>query len=96
MAPGGGSRETPRTSPSSVSELHDRVASVAKNLDELGQRLQQAVSAYNSTVYQTESQVLVTGRRFEKLHAGSGKEVITSLDWVNDVPKNLTAPELKG
>lgn len=75
-------------------ELHERVASVAKNLDELGQRLQQAVSAYNSTVYQTESQVLVTGRRFEKLHAGSGKEVIEPR-LVNDVPKNLTAPEFK-
>ena len=75
-------------------ELHERVGAVAKNLDELGQRLQQAVGAYNSTVYQTESQLLVTGRKLEKLGAGSEKK-IAEPRLVDEVPKLLTAPELK-
>ncbi|MCX6944685.1 MAG: DNA recombination protein RmuC [Verrucomicrobiota bacterium] len=75
-------------------ELHERVATVAKNLDELGQRLQQAVAAYNSTIYQTESQVLVTGRKLEKLGAGSEKKIIEPR-LVDEIPRPLTAPELK-
>lgn len=75
-------------------ELHERVGSVARNLDDLGQRLNQAVEAYNSTVYQTESQVLVTGRKLEKLGAGSEKN-INQPRLVDEVPRKLTAPELK-
>jgi DNA recombination protein RmuC len=75
-------------------ELHERVAAVAKNLDELGQRLAQAVNAYNSTVYQTESQLLVTGRRLEKLGSGSEKKIVEPR-LVDETPKPLTAPELK-
>ncbi len=75
-------------------ELHERVSAVARNMDELGQRLQQAVGAYNSTVYQTESQLLVTGRKLEKLGAGSEKKIIEPR-LVDETPKALTAPELK-
>ncbi len=75
-------------------ELHERVASVARNLDDLGQRLTQAVEAYNRTVYQTESQVLVTGRKLEKLGAGSERK-IPEPRLVEETPKTLTAPELK-
>jgi DNA recombination protein RmuC len=75
-------------------ELHKRVAAVAENLDQLGQRLEQAVVAYNSTVYQTESQVLVTGRKLEKLGAGSEKK-LGEPRRVDEVPRPLRAPELK-
>ncbi|HWZ94898.1 MAG TPA: DNA recombination protein RmuC [Opitutaceae bacterium] len=75
-------------------ELHERVASVGRNLDDLGQRLTQAVEAYNRTVYQTESQVLVTGRKLEKLGAGSEKK-IPEPRLVEETPKTLTAPEFK-
>jgi DNA recombination protein RmuC len=73
-------------------ELHERVAAVGKNLDDLGQRLTQAVTAFNSTVYQTESQVLVTGRKLEKLGAGSEKKIPEPRP-VSEIPKTLTAPE---
>ena len=76
-------------------EIHERVAAVAKNLDDLGQRLTQAVEAYNRTIYQTESQVLVTGRKLEKLGAGSEKK-IPEPRLIDETPKQLTAPELKG
>ncbi|MFT3867146.1 MAG: DNA recombination protein RmuC [Nibricoccus sp.] len=76
-------------------ELHERVASVAENLDTLGQRLNQAVGAYNSTVNAVENRVLVTGRRLEKLGAGSEKK-ISEPRLVDEQPKQLTAPELQG
>jgi DNA recombination protein RmuC len=76
-------------------ELHERVGAVARNLDELGQRLQQAVGAYNSTVFQTESQLLVTGRKLKKLGGASEKEIIEPRQ-VEDQPRRLTSPELKG
>ena len=75
-------------------ELHERVAAVAKSLDELGQRLGQAVVAYNSTVYQAESQVLVTGRKLEKLGGGSEKKIVEPR-LVEEAVRPLTAPELK-
>jgi DNA recombination protein RmuC len=75
-------------------ELHERVAAVAENLDTLGQRLTQAVGAYNSTLSSLESRVLVTGRKLEKLGAGSEKK-IGEPRLVDETPKALTAPELK-
>ncbi len=75
-------------------ELHERVAAVADNLDALGQRLTQAVGAYNSTVSSIEGRVLVTGRKLEKLGAGSEKK-IGEPRLVDESPKPLTAPELK-
>lgn len=76
-------------------ELHERVSSVAENLDTLGQRLNQAVGSYNSTVNAVESRVLVTGRKLEKLGAGSEKK-IPEPRLIDEQPKQLTAPELKG
>ena len=73
-------------------ELHERVAAVARNLDDLGQRLQQAVTAYNSTVYQAESQVLVTGRKLEKLGAASEKRIVEPR-LVAEGPRSVTVPE---
>lgn len=75
-------------------ELHERVAAVAENLDTLGQRLTQAVGAYNSTLSSIEGRVLVTGRKLEKLGAGSEKKIVEPR-LVDETPKAITAPELK-
>ena len=75
-------------------ELHERIATVADNLDALGQRLTQAVTAYNSAVSTVEGRVLVTGRKLEKLGSGSEKK-IPEPRLVEETPKALTAPELK-
>lgn len=75
-------------------ELHERVAAVADNLDTLGQRLTQAVTAYNSTVASVEGRVLVTGRKLEKLGGGSEKK-IAEPRLVEETPKALSAPEFK-
>lgn len=76
-------------------ELHERVAAVAENLDTLGQRLTQAVTAYNSTASSLESRLLVTGRKLEKLGANSERK-LDEPRLVEDSPRPLTAPELKG
>jgi DNA recombination protein RmuC len=76
-------------------ELHERVAAVAENLDTLGQRLTQAVTAYNSTASSLESRLLVTGRKLEKLGANSDRK-LGEPRLVEDSPRPLTAPELKG
>lgn len=75
-------------------ELHERVALVAENLDLLGQRLNQAIVAYNSTVSSVETRLLVTGRKLEKLGAGSERK-ISEPRLADEAPKTLTAPELK-
>lgn len=75
-------------------ELHERVAAVADNLSTLGQRLTQAVTAYNSTVSSVEGRVLVTGRKLEKLGGGSDKKIVEPR-LVEETPKALTAPEFK-
>lgn len=76
-------------------ELHERVGAVARNLDDLGQRLQQAVGAYNSTAFQAESQLFVTGRKLKKLGSGSEKEIVEPRV-LDETARRLTAPELKG
>jgi len=75
-------------------ELHERVSTVADNLDTLGQRLTQAVTSYNSAVSSVEGRVLVTGRKLEKLGAGSEKKIVEPR-LIDETPKALTAPELK-
>lgn len=75
-------------------ELHERVAAVAENLDTLGQRLTQAVTAYNSTASSLEGRLLVTGRKLEKLGANSDRK-LGEPRLVDEPPKTLTAPELK-
>lgn len=75
-------------------ELHERVGTLAENLDALGQRLTQTVTAYNSTITAVEGRVLVTSRKLEKLGAGSEKKIIEPR-LVDETPKTIAAPELK-
>jgi DNA recombination protein RmuC len=75
-------------------ELHERVGTLGENLDILGQRLTQTVTAYNSAITSVEGRVLVTGRKLEKLGAGSEKK-LAEPRLVEELPKQLSAPELK-
>jgi DNA recombination protein RmuC len=74
-------------------ELHERLSALAENFDTLGQRLTQAVTAYNSTVAAVEGRLLVTGRKLVKLGSGSEKKV-PEPRLVEELPKQLSAPEL--
>lgn len=75
-------------------ELHERVGTLGENLGTLGQRLTQAVAAFNSTASVVEGRVLVTGRKLEKLGAGSEKK-LDEPRLIEETPKTLTAPEFK-
>lgn len=56
-------------------DLHKRVATMAEHFDKVGRGLETAMKAYNTTVGSLEGQVLPQARRFEKLDAGSTKDV---------------------
>ncbi|WP_438479635.1 DNA recombination protein RmuC [Oleiharenicola lentus] len=74
-------------------ELHERLATLAENFDLVGQRLTQAVTAYNSAVTSVEGRLLVTGRKLVKLGAGTEKK-LGEPRLVEELPKQLSAPEL--
>lgn len=74
-------------------ELHERLGAFAENLDLVGQRLTQAVTAYNSAVTSIEGRLLVTGRKLVKLGAGTEKK-LGEPRLVEELPKHLSAPEL--
>jgi len=75
-------------------ELHERVGTLDENLNALGQRLTQTVSAFNSMVTTVEGRVLVTGRKLEKLGAKSEKK-LDEPRFVEELPKQLSAPEFQ-
>jgi len=56
-------------------ELHERIAKLAEHFEDVGRHLGRAVSAYNASVGSLERRVLVTGRKFEELGAGSSKDI---------------------
>lgn len=67
-------------------ELHERIAKLAEHFEDVGRHLSRAVTAYNASVGSLERRVLVTGRKFEELGAGSSK-VIGELEPIEVVPQ---------
>jgi len=74
-------------------ELYKRLADMGKHLTSLGKNLNQAVDAYNRSVGSIESRVLVSARRMQDLSIGSSKEALPELPQINQVTKELSAPE---
>ena len=62
------------------------------HLDKVGRSLKGAVEAYNGAVGSVESRVLVTARQFEDI--GVAREPLAPLQFVEQVPRPLTAAEL--
>ena len=58
-------------------ELHERAATAWEKLSAVGNRLNQAVDAYNGAVGSIESRLTPTLRKFEDAGAGSGKDLET-------------------
>ncbi len=56
-------------------ELHERVTTMADHFGRLGQRLDDAVGAYNATLGSFETRVLVSARKLKELGAGSTGEI---------------------
>jgi DNA recombination protein RmuC len=72
--------------------LYERVRSMVGNLDDMGDKLRQATTAYNKAVGSFESRVLPAARRFRDIGAGEGAEIPT-LTPVDEQPRVVDAPE---
>lgn len=75
--------------------LYERIATLAEHWSAVGKNLAQAAKAYNSATGSLESRVLVAARRFEHLHAASAGREIAEPVQVEQVPRNLQAPEFR-
>ncbi|MEM1108529.1 MAG: DNA recombination protein RmuC [Planctomycetota bacterium] len=76
-------------------ELHKRVATLTRHLDNLGKAVGKTVEHYNKFVGSYESQVMVQTRKFQELGADSPKELPAEgeLPQVEIIPRELRAIE---
>lgn len=73
-------------------ELHSRLSTLGGHVSKLGNQLNKAVGAYNSTVSSLESRVLVTARKMADLKVvDSGLDELSQLD---TTAREAQAPEL--
>lgn len=73
-------------------ELYDRVRVLGSHFEDLAKGLTGAVDAYNKTVGNLESRVLVTARRFKELGVSANDPIAETLP-VNQTPRTLQTPE---
>jgi DNA recombination protein RmuC len=71
-------------------ELHERIATMAGYLTDLGGALERAVRAYNRTVSSIETRVAVSARKFRELGVASKRE-IGYLELVEIAPREVAA-----
>jgi DNA recombination protein RmuC len=71
-------------------ELHERIATMAGYLTDLGGALERAVREYNRTVSSMETRVAVSARKFRELGVASKRE-IGYLELVEIAPRELAA-----
>lgn len=75
-------------------QLYERMKTLAEHIGKIGEGLEKANKAYNSSVGSLESRVLPTARRFKDLGAATGEE-IPCLSPVETAPRAITASETK-
>lgn len=73
-------------------ELYDRIGNLASHWSTVGQRLNQAVEAYDKSVGTFESRVLVSARRFRELRIGSSDDEV-EVKRIGRTTRTITAPE---
>jgi DNA recombination protein RmuC len=77
-------------------ELYDRLGILAEHWGKVGNRLNQAVDAYNSSVGTLERRVLPSARKFRDLKAVAADREIDPLAPLTQETRPLTAPEMLG
>jgi DNA recombination protein RmuC len=75
-------------------QLYERVAVLAKHWSDVGNRLEKAVEAYNSSVGTLESRVLVSARRLRDLKAAVDDSEIEAIEPVEIAARRLQATAL--
>jgi len=76
-------------------ELHKRLSDMADHFAKLGRNLGGAVQSYNQAMGSLEHRVLSSARKFKELGSVSQAAEIVSLDSLDQIPRELQAPELK-
>lgn len=76
-------------------ELHKRLSDMADHFSRLGRQLGGAVQSYNSAMGSLEHRVLSSARKFKELGSVSEAAEIVLLDPLDQIPRELQAPELK-
>lgn len=76
-------------------ELHKRLSDMADHFSKLGRNLGSAVQSYNQAMGSLEHRVLSSARKFKELGTVSQASEISSLDPLDQIPRELQAPELK-
>lgn len=76
-------------------ELHKRLSDMADHFSKLGRQLGGAVHSYNSAMGSLEHRVLSSARKFKELGSVSEAAEIVLLDPLDQIPRELQAPELK-
>jgi DNA recombination protein RmuC len=75
-------------------ELYERIGTLAEHWSKVGNRLNQAVEAYNSSVGTLERRVLPSARKFRDLQAVAANREIDALAPLTHETRPLTAPEM--
>ncbi len=73
-------------------ELYARIGNLTGHWNEVGQRLDQAVNAYDKSVGTLESRVLVSARKFQDLRIGNSEDDL-SANPLGRTTRSITAPE---
>ena len=74
-------------------ELYERIGNLATHWSMVGQRLNQAVDAYDKSVGTLESRVLVSARRFQDLRIGNAEDEV-NVNRIGRTARTLTAREI--
>ena len=75
-------------------ELYERLATVSRHVNRVGNGLKAATEAYNKAVTSLESRVLASARKFKELGATDTSAQLEELSQVETSPRMLQAPEL--
>jgi DNA recombination protein RmuC len=76
-------------------DLHKRLSDMADHFSRLGRHLGGAVQSYNHAIGSLEHRVLSSARKFKDLGSVSQAAEIILLDPLDQIPRELQAPELK-
>ncbi len=74
--------------------LYDCLAKLTEHFTKVGERLDQAVKAYNQALASLENRVLPGARKFKELGAASTAGDIDRLEPVDNAVRQIQAPEL--
>jgi DNA recombination protein RmuC len=73
-------------------ELLQRLGGMAKHIETLGRSISSTVKGYNSFVGSLETRVFPSARKLNEL--GTAADLPTELEGVDQMPRELSAPEL--